>query len=305
MKYRITHVTSYNYSESVSLCHNLAHLKLRTQSGQHDVTSQIRIDPVPTIIREFRDFFGNPVNYFSIQQAHQELTITATSEVEVIAYSLDIVENSIDLINLSSKNLLDLSWNNISDQLNKYNNNKELMEAKLFTLDSPFVKSNTALRNYAISSFSLERPFIDAVTELMGRIHADFTYDPNATDVATPLDTVLEQRRGVCQDFAHLAIGCLRALGLPARYVSGYLETLPPPGVPKLRGADASHAWFSIYIPQIGWLDFDPTNNIRPIGQHITTAVGRDFGDVTPIKGILYGGGEHTLKVAVDVENLM
>jgi len=291
MKYRVTHVTSYEYSEPVSLCHNLAHLKLRTQAGQTDLVSHLKIDPTPAVTREFRDFFGNQANYFVIQQAHRQLKITATSDVSI---------NKIQL----PDNIFNPPWNEINAILNQ-NMNDELLDVKMFILDSPNINANNVLLNYASPSFPPGRPIIEGVTELMGRIHTDFIYDPNSTDVATPLEEVLTHRRGVCQDFAHLAIGCLRSLGLPARYVSGYMETLPPPGKPKLRGADASHAWFSTYIPNVGWLDFDPTNNIKPAEQHITTAIGRDFGDVTPVKGVLYGGGEHKLFVAVDVERLI
>lgn len=291
MKYRITHITTYDYSEPVSLCHNLAHLKLRTSTSQIEVTSHIKIEPVPAVTREFKDFFGNQVNYFVIQQAHKQLKVTASSDVNVI-HTVPV------------ENLANPSWNNISEMLNQ-NTSDDMVEAKMFALDSSSISSSQTLFDYATPSFPLNRPIIEAVTELMDRIHTDFTYDPNATDIATPLDEVLKQRRGVCQDFAHLAIGCLRSLGLPARYVSGYMETLPPPGKPKLRGADASHAWFSVYIPDSGWLDFDPTNNIKPTEQHITTAIGRDFSDVTPVKGVLYGGGEHKLFVAVDVERVI
>lgn len=291
MKYRVTHVTRYEYSESVSLCHNLAHLKLRLQPGQIDITSQVRIDPVPAVTREFRDYFGNQVNYFAVQQAHQQLIITAINEVNIIAMRQPLITT------------VDRSWDSVNTYLEK-DTSDQLLEARLFTLDSPFIKNSDILRDYALPSFSFGRPFLDGVVELMQRIHTDFTYDPHSTDIATPMEEVLKNCRGVCQDFAHLGIGCLRSLGLPARYVSGYLETLPPPGTPKLRGADASHAWFSVYSPEIGWIDFDPTNNVIPAEQHITTAVGRDFSDVTPVKGILYGGGEHKLSVAVDVERL-
>jgi len=291
MKYRVTHITRYSYSEPVSLCHNLAHLKLRVQPGQRCSSSQVRIEPFPSVAREFRDYFGNQVNYFAVQQAHQELTVTAVSEAEVTPLPLSTAVATAQ------------PWEMVGEILDQ-GTSGELLEARLFALDSPYIKASDALRDYALNSFSPERPFLEGVSELMTRIYSEFTYDPHFTDIATPLDEVLAHRRGVCQDFAHFAIGCLRSLGLPARYVSGYLETLPPPGKPKLRGADASHAWFSVYLPGVGWLDFDPTNDKMPGEQHITTAVGRDFGDVTPVKGVLYGGGEHVLHVSVDVERL-
>ena len=161
-------------------------------------------------------------------------------------------------------------------------------------LDAPFT-------NYARESFPAGRNLLEAVLDLTARIHRDFKFDSTATTVATPLAQMLEQRRGVCQDFAHLQIACLRSQGLPARYVSGYLETVPPPGQPKLFGADASHAWASFFCPGLGWIDVDPTNNLLPSMQHITLGWGRDYSDVCPIRGVLVGGEEHTLRVAVDV----
>jgi transglutaminase-like putative cysteine protease len=158
-----------------------------------------------------------------------------------------------------------------------------------------------ALRRYAAASFPAGRPTLEALLDLTQRIYRDFTYDPRATTVSTPLNQVWRTRRGVCQDFAHFQIGCLRALGLPARYVSGYLVTKPPPGKPRLVGADASHAWVALYCPGVGWIDADPTNNVLPAEHHITVAYGRDFSDVSPVKGVILGGGHHTLSVAVDV----
>ncbi|KOR29479.1 transglutaminase [Achromatium sp. WMS2] len=290
MKYRITHITRYSYSEPVSLCHNLAHLKLRSQPTQTDINSQVRIDPLPSVSREFRDYFGNQVNYFAVQQPHQKLTITSISEVNIVPPT-------------PITPVLDQSWETVIATLDQ-NLNEDVLEARLFTMDSLYIRTNTDLLDYALPSFVPERPFLECVADLMTRIYKEYTYDPNSTSIGTPLDELLINKRGVCQDFAHLAIGCIRSLGLPARYVSGYLETIPPPGVPKLQGADASHAWFSVYSPTMGWIDFDPTNNIIPNDQHITTAVGRDFSDVTPVKGVSYGGGTHSLNVSVDVERL-
>jgi transglutaminase-like putative cysteine protease len=290
VKYRIAHVTRFDYQEQVSLCHNLAHLKLRSQPGQNTLSSQLRVEPTPAVVREHRDFFANQVSYFCIQQAHRQLTVTALSEVSVEPRPL-------------ADEAAATPWEEVRKALRSGPGQGET-EARIFTMDSPLIKGSEALCEYAAVSFPAGCPLVGAVRDLMGRIYADFTYDPHFTDVATPLEDVLKHRRGVCQDFAQLAIACIRSQGLSARYVSGYLETLPPPGKSKLRGADASHAWFSIYLPGEGWVDFDPTNNQIPADQHITAAVGRDFGDVTPIKGVLYGGGEHTLDVAVDVERV-
>jgi transglutaminase-like putative cysteine protease len=184
------------------------------------------------------------------------------------------------------------------------NQGLELLEARYYLLDSPMVPAVNELAGYAQPSFLPNRPLVDVVRDLMQRIHSDFIYDPSFTTIATPLSDVLNHRRGVCQDFAHLAIACLRAYGIAARYVSGYVETRPEPGKSRIVGADASHAWFAVFIPGIGWLEFDPTNNTVPLDRHITLAWGRDYADVTPLKGIAYGGGQHTLSVSVSVEVL-
>jgi transglutaminase-like putative cysteine protease len=180
----------------------------------------------------------------------------------------------------------------------------EVVEAYQFVFDSPQVRASLELDSYAAASFGRDAPLLVGAADLTRRIFEDFQYDPKATTVATPLEEVWAKRRGVCQDFAHLAIACLRSLGLPARYVSGYLRTRPPEGKPRLVGADASHAWFSIFCPGTGWVDFDPTNNVQPAEEHIVVAYGRDFGDVSPVAGILTGGGEHEVKVSVDVADI-
>jgi transglutaminase-like putative cysteine protease len=289
MKYRVVHKTHYQYSKPVSLCYNLAHLKPRGDHRQTCHQHSISIDPVPVTFREQDDFFGNPVTYFCVQEPHQSLTITAVSEVEVQV----------------SSSLLDaaypIPWEGVRDSI--MNSQQAMdMEARQYLIESPFVSLNEQMAKYAEVSFTPGRPVLEAVHDLMGRIHNEFEYDPHFSTIATPLSEVLEHRRGVCQDFAHLAIGCLIAMGIPSRYVSGYLETVPPPGQKKLQGADASHAWFSVYVPNQGWMDFDPTNNQVPMDQHIITAWGRDYGDVTPLKGIIFGGGDkHKLDVEVDV----
>jgi transglutaminase-like putative cysteine protease len=178
---------------------------------------------------------------------------------------------------------------------------RELLEAAGYAFESPYVTIVAEAAALAAPSFPAGRPLLEAVADLTRRIHADFTYDQRATTVSTPVSEVLANRRGVCQDFAHLQIACLRALGLPARYVSGYLSTTPPPGKPRLVGADASHAWLAVYVPGAGWVEFDPTNDVIPDDKHIVVAWGRDFGDVTPLRGVVMGGGSHSLRVSVDV----
>ncbi len=290
MKFRVRHLTRYVYEEPVSLCHSIAHLKLRTRPGQAVASSQVRVDPLPAVSREHTDFFGNRVSYFSIQQSHTSLEVAALSEVEVTPTAPP-----------------DLSaappWEQIIEHLHQGRSHATL-DARIFTLASPYVPFLAESVAFARVSFAPGRPVLEAVADLMGRIFREFEYDPQFSTVATPLTEVLKHRKGVCQDFAHLAIACLRGLGLPARYVSGYLETLPPPGQPKLQGSDASHAWFSLFVPGSGWVDFDPTNDQVPREQHITAAVGKDFQDVTPLRGVFYGGGEHELEVAVDVDRI-
>jgi transglutaminase-like putative cysteine protease len=194
-----------------------------------------------------------------------------------------------------------VSWETVRDLLLN-DRHRDTLDAYAMAFVSPLVPSVDGIFAYAAESFTPGRLMLEAVRDLMARIYDEFAYDPRATEVTTPLADVLQQKRGVCQDFAHFAIACLRSHGLPARYVSGYLLTRPPPGKPKLVGADASHAWFATFVPEYGWVDFDPTNNVIPEGEHITAAYGRDFSDVTPIRGVILGGGAHQLSVAVDVD---
>lgn len=287
MRYRVIHTTEFRYEARVGLCYNEARLLPRELPHQKVLAAALQIDPPPNDHYERLDYFGNRTAYFSIQQPHDRLVVTATSEVEV-----------------GKSNLFDgaanLPWEMVRGGL-RSDRSADVMEASQFTLDSPMVGVDDLLTDYARPSFPPGRPLVEAVHDLMQRIFREFKYDPEFSTLATPLKEVLAHRSGVCQDFAHLAIGCLRAQGLAARYVSGYIETQPPPGQERLVGADASHAWFSVYQPGAGWLDFDPTNNQLPGDRHITVAWGRDYADVTPLKGVAYGGGEHELKVAVDV----
>lgn len=289
MKYRIRHSTRYLYQAEVSQCYSVAHLLPRNTHFQRCNRAAITIEPLPAVGANRIDYFGNQIYHFSVQHPHRVLEVTCDSEVEMLAARQSLA--------------LDLGPTCREVRARLYQlDQAENVVAREFLLDSPMVASGTALADYARPSFMEDRPFFSCIQDLTRRIYEDFTYDPRFSEVATPLDKVLEHRRGVCQDFAHLAIGCLRSLGYPARYVSGYLETLPPPGQTKLEGSDASHAWFSAYSPAEGWADFDPTNNLMALEQHITTAWGRDYADVTPLKGSVLGGGaSHSLEVAVDV----
>ena len=289
MKYTITHRTLYHYSGGVALCHNQAWLLPREASWQRCRPSRITIQPRPALSVERQDFFGNRVLYFAIQDIHQRLEVTLVTEVQVL---------DARPFGQSSPSP---AWEQACGMLRE-DSDPEIIEARLFVLDSPFVTLHPTYREYAEPSFPPGRPLLEAVADLNRRINQEFTYDPHFTTTATPLDEVLSERRGVCQDFAHLGIACLRALGLAARYVSGYLETLPPPGQPRLVGADASHAWLAVYIPGTGWAEFDPTNDCMPGERHVTLAWGRDYGDVAPLTGVMTGGGSHSLEVSVDVE---
>jgi transglutaminase-like putative cysteine protease len=291
MHYRVIHKTEYDYSETVGLSYNEARLLPRFTTNQYCHSTGLVINPWPADYREHEDFFGNRVAHFSIREPHQRFVVTSTSEVQIVP--------QVAQLNFSHGT----DWESVRRTL-RQQRDPQTLDALQFALDSPFVAADAELAAYAQASFPPGRPLLEAVHDLMGRIHADFSYDPGFTTLATPLSTVLAHRRGVCQDFAHLAIGCLRAQGLAARYVSGYIETLPLPGKEKLVGTDASHAWFSVYVPELGWMDFDPTNNQIPVDQHIVVGWGRDYGDVNPLKGVIFGGGEHELNVSVDVLNL-
>lgn len=289
MKYRVVHKTEYLYDRPVALCYNEARLTPRNLAVQKCTTSRIDIEPESSAYRQRTDFWGNQVIYFSIQQPHQQLSVTATSEVE-----LHPKGHAFDFTG-------DRPWAEVREGLSN-NREPEWLAAQLLTIDSRLVSPDPELKEYVLPSFPAQRPLLEGVGELTARIFEDFKFDPKSTTVSTPLSEVMQHRRGVCQDFAHLGIGCLRALGLAARYVSGYIETLPPPGEERLIGAAASHAWFSVFAPGKGWVDFDPTNNQMPREHHVTVAWGRDYTDVVPFKGIIFGRGKHQLSVSVDVE---
>ncbi|MFP5042123.1 transglutaminase family protein [Parasediminibacterium sp. JCM 36343] len=292
MNYKIVHKTQYIYHEPISLCHNIARLTPRSTNRQECKKSTITIDPVPDVMNEFEDFFGNKVVYFAIQQEHKSLLVTVSSEIERLpAETLQGIET------YGKK-----PWEEARMQL--YQPRLDYIEARQYVPETPATSFEAYITSYTLQSFTPGRPIYEAVYNLMERIYKDFEFKPGFTTVATPISEVMAKRKGVCQDFAHVGIACIRSVGLPARYVSGYIETLPPPGVEKLVGVDASHAWFSVFIPNIGWLDFDPTNNVIPSEQHITIGWGRDYFDITPLKGVILSSGPHTLSVSVDVRRV-
>jgi transglutaminase-like putative cysteine protease len=287
VKLRVVHRTAYRYGDAASTSHHEAHLAPRDGEGQRTISHDLQIAPHPSVRRERMDYFGNRAVHFSIREAHRSLEVIATSVVELDRLTSPLLSAS-------------PAWELVRERV-RSDRRRDVLDAYAFTFESTHVKNSPALRDYAAPSFREGRPVLEVVRDLTTRIHADFTYDLEATDVSTPVSEVLRRRRGVCQDFAHLQIGCLRAFGLPGRYVSGYLLTRPPPGRPRLVGADASHAWIGTFVPDFGWVDFDPTNDLLPSDEHVTVAHGRDFADVPPVKGVILGGGKHEVQVSVDV----
>jgi transglutaminase-like putative cysteine protease len=290
MNYHITHRTLYEYTAPVSVSHHVARLEPLATATQSRESFSLQIFPAPALRKARTDYFGNQLCFFAIQEIHSRLEIITSSRVALRAEK-------------PARNESAAPWESVAEMF-RDPVSPEVVEPYQFVFDSPQVRASPALSDYARESFAEGTPLIAGARSLTQRIFNDFKFDSKATTVATPLEEVWETRRGVCQDFAHLGIACLRSLGLPARYISGYLRTRSPEGTPRLVGADASHAWFSIFSPGTGWVDFDPTNNVQPAGEHITVAYGRDFGDVSPVAGILTGGGRHIVKVAVDVEQV-
>lgn len=286
MIYDISHRTTFSYATNAALSQHLLHLSPRVCPHQICHNHALLVEPAPKLTREETDYFGNPTTYMTVEEPHAKLTIVSTAKV-------DVKDNPPPAPEATPP------WDELVSTLSE-RTDREALDAFQFIFDSPFTRSRDAAE-YAEPSFPAGRPVLEAAVELMTRINTDFVYKGGVTDIYTPVDQVLVDRRGVCQDFAHVQIACLRSLGLPVRYVSGYLLTHPPEGQEKKVGADASHAWLAIWVPGHGWVDLDPTNNMIPDNEHITVAWGRDYGDVSPINGMVLGGGEHEIDVAVDV----
>jgi transglutaminase-like putative cysteine protease len=288
MTYRIQHLTVYKYKHPVSFGNHAVCLTPRLGQHRHCLSHELMISPPPASQSERIDYFGNRIRLFTIQEPHQELKVDARSTVTIEGEEVVWPAAS-------------PTWEEVASSMPR-DLNPEVVEAYQFVFDSPRIRTSREFAAYASSSFPPSRPLTEALLDLTARIYKDFRFDSKATNVRTPPEEVLRKRKGVCQDFAHLQIACLRSLQLPARYVSGYLRTYPPPGRPRLVGADASHAWVSVYSPGAGWLDVDPTNNVVPSQSHVTLAWGRDYGDVSPVRGVILGGKDHTVEVAVDLE---
>jgi transglutaminase-like putative cysteine protease len=292
--YKIVHRTTYKYKYPVSLGNHVACLKPRTLPHHRLTHSEIDVQPSPATLTERPDFFGNMLWFFTIQKPHRELIVEARSEV--------VMHRSTPPSAAGPAGAEEgLEWEEVVRAL-AGDRTEAGMQAYQFSFESPRIRIRPEFAAYALASFTPGRPMREALLDLTSRIHRDFRFDPKSTNVRTPTEEVFRKRSGVCQDFAHVQIACLRSMGLAARYVSGYLRTYPPPGKPRLIGADASHAWVSAYCPGVGWLDVDPTNNVVPSNGHVTLAWGRDYGDVSPLRGLILGGGSHKLWVGVDME---
>lgn len=290
MIYRIVHRSTYKYKLPVSVGNHVACLTPRSLPRQQLVRNELHIQPAPAACTERVDYFGNLRCYFTIQELHSELLVEARSEVISQELAIPWPQQS-------------LPWEEAVRSLPN-DHSPAGLEAYQFVFESPRIRVRPEFASYALQSFTPGRPMAEALLDLTARIHNDFRFDSKVTNVRTSIEEVFRKRRGVCQDFAHLQIACLRSLNIGARYVSGYLRTFPPPGQPRLVGSDASHAWVSAYCPGIGWLDVDPTNNVVPSNGHVTLAWGRDYRDVSPLHGLILGGGAHTLRVAVDMKPL-
>ena len=284
MQYEVTHTTRFSYEAPVSRCLNEVHLTPRQLPLQQVRQTGIQVEPAPVFLRHRKDYFGNDVSTFAVIDVHYSLTATAKSLVEVSPAVGEIISS--------------ISWEAARDCIADIEDETTL-EASEFLYSSPYVPAVADMGSFARGTFTPGRPLLEAAKELSHRIHDDFKYDPKATSIDMPLADVLRKRRGVCQDYAHVMIGALRSLRLAARYVSGYVRSGP-----KVQGAQASHAWVSVFVPGTGWVSFDPTNDVTPTDGHVTLAWGRDYGDVTPVKGVTLGGGGQAVAVEVYVKAL-
>lgn len=286
MEYSVRHRTTYRYMQEVSHSRHLVHLAPRPTATQTVKDFKLLVTPATALRTSRKDYFGNPTEWLALYEPHLVIDISAESRVTASTPPEHDPEAS-------------EPWESVRARLESMA--PETHEIVQYVFDSPLTAYTADLPGYAAESFTPGRPLLAGALELMSRIHEDFRYDTTVTDASTPVDRVFDMCAGVCQDLAHVGIAAMRSLGLPARYVSGYLLTKPPPGKERLIGADASHAWFSVWAPPFGWIDLDPTNDLIPGEGHITVAWGRDYSDVAPINGIVTGGGDHLIEVGVDV----
>ncbi|HMK69188.1 MAG TPA: transglutaminase family protein [Stellaceae bacterium] len=287
MRYEVRHRSTYIYAQPVDLSHHMLKLTPRPLGFQSVLASAIETNPSATFMGAGADYFGNGVTFLALTEPHDRLQVEMHATVEVKFPPPPPSETT-------------PPWDSVRDAF-RAAPGPDLLEASEFVYESPLTPVDTEIAGYAAPSFPPGRPLLAAALDLNQRIHRDFIFDGNATLISTPLSEVMRRRRGVCQDFAHLSLAAYRAMGLAARYVSGYIRTHHEQNGPVLAGADASHAWVSVYCPGVGWVDLDPTNDLVVSEEHIVLAWGRDYGDISPIRGVILGGGEHTLDVAVDV----
>ncbi|MEM8955966.1 MAG: transglutaminase family protein [Verrucomicrobiota bacterium] len=290
MKYQIEHLTRYDYDQEVSASHHLAWLKPRSGAGQVVEDFSIRVEPTPAEVAFSVDYFGNEVQHFALQELHDSLTVVTRSEVSLVK-------------EYAASAFVSPEWESVPEEVRTAEGGESL-SAYEFTFASPYISFAPEYEEYAKPFFSSGTPLLEGVGAMTRQIHEDFRFDPTATTVATPLATVFGEKRGVCQDFAHFQIACLRMLGIPARYVSGYVRTEPPPGQARLLGADATHAWVAVFCPGLGWTEFDPTNNVIPSDTHVRVAYGRDYGDISPVRGTVVGGSGQRLTIGVTMTPL-
>jgi transglutaminase-like putative cysteine protease len=293
MIYEIYHETNFNYAGLVTFSHNIARLKPKNSNTQRLIEYSLKIEPTPYETNEFVDYFENTNNFMLIREAHKNLKVIATSKVERLEEEIKKELNLFKDVKITLKQL--------KERFSIYNPNDVLAKYFLFETESIPMPS-LEIKKYVLESFSEDRNIIEATTEFMARIFNDFKFVSGFSDITTPIEVIFKERKGVCQDFAQFAISALRSIGIPTRYVSGYIQTIPAAGTEKLFGADASHAWFSIYIPDIGWLDFDPTNNKLPNEEYIILGYGRDYLDISPLKGVVQSSGNSALSVKVNVK---
>ena len=292
MIYNIYHKTEFNYQSNVTFSHNIARLKPKESEYQKLLEYSMEITPEVYETHEFIDIFGNSNAHMLIRKPHQSLSVIGKSKVQIFP---ELIDNHVNFIQSNS-----ISYKKAIERLSKFQISD--LHAKQFLFESELIPANSqAIANYALESFKPNRDLFEATTEFMQRIFNDFEFMSGFSDITTPVEEIFKAKKGVCQDFAQFAISALRTIGLPAKYMSGYIETLPPEGEVKLFGADASHAWFSVYIPNAGWVEFDPTNNLIPREQHILLGSGRDYNDISPLKGVVLSSGNSNLSVMVDV----
>ncbi len=291
MRYKIRHITEYTYQDTVSTGHNRLCLVPLNLPEQKCISSDVKISPTPDELTYRTDFFGNTILFISIYKEH--------SQLEIISDSIIDIDNRINAERAFSSYVL---WRDVKEQVAL--NGDVFADVIQYTLPSNHVPYSEEIKNFALDCFPEDATLWSGCQALMQKIFTSIKFTPGFTTVNTPVESVVKSRKGVCQDFAHLMIACLRNMGLPARYVSGYIETVPPPGKVKLVGSDASHAWVAVYFPEMGWVEFDPTNNLLPAYKHITVAFGRDYFDVAPIKGIIFSSGKQNIVVKVDVNRV-